>query len=78
MARAAREARSAPGRSGPRRCMGTLVLDDLVDDPRVGGTREAPGDSNRGRDEARQPPPAATDPRDRERADGEDDRRRSR
>ena len=58
--------------------MGTLVLDDLVDDPRVGGTREAPGDASRGRDEARQPPPAATDPRDRERADGEDDRRRSR
>jgi len=60
--------------------MGTLVLDDLADDPRVMGPRtEAPGDSRRPREEdAGQPPPSAPDPRDRQHADREHARRRAR
>ena len=58
--------------------MGTLVIDDLVDDPRVGGAREAPGDSSRGREETSRTPPRAADPRDRRPADRDDDRRRAR
>ena len=79
MARVARDPRRSSGEKGTRRCMGTLVLDDLVDDPRVGGAREAPGDSGRGREDARQqqPPPAA-DPGEHQHADREDNRRRTR
>ena len=59
--------------------MGTLVLDDLVDDPRVVGPRtESPGDSSRARDDAGQPPPPATDPRDQQQPDREHGRRRAR
>jgi hypothetical protein len=59
--------------------MGTLVLDDLVDDPRVPGPRtEAPGDSSRVPDDAGQAPPPATDPRDHQHADREHGRRRAR
>ena len=58
--------------------MGTLVVDDLADDPRVVGPRtEGPGDSSRTREDAGQPRPAA-DPRDRQHADREQDRRRVR
>ena len=56
--------------------MGTLVLDDLVDDPRVGGAQEAPGDSSRRSETSRTPPPAA-DPHDHQPADGDDGRRRA-
>ena len=59
--------------------MGTLVLDDLADDPRVMGPRtEAPGDAGRPREEAGQPPRPATDPRDQQHADREHARRRVR
>lgn len=59
--------------------MGTLVLDDLVDDPRVVGPRtEPPGDSGRTREDAGQPRPVA-DPRDQQQhADREQRRRRLR
>ena len=58
--------------------MGTLVVDDLADDPRVVGPRtEAPGDSSRTREDADQARPAA-DPRDRQHADREQGRRRVR
>ena len=57
--------------------MGTLVLDDLVDDPRVGGAQEAPGGSSRRSETSRTPPPAA-DPRDHQHADRDDGRRRAR
>ena len=61
----------APGRPrgepGARRCMGTLVLDDLVDDPRVGGARiGTPGDDGRNRDDASRPRPPAADTRERQ------------
>ena len=72
----------APGRPrgepGARRCMGTLVLDDLVDDPRVGGARiGTPGDDGRNRDDASRPRPAA-DTRERQHADRGDGRRQGR
>ena len=58
--------------------MGTLVLDDLVDDPRVVGPHaEAPGDSGRTREDADRPRPAA-DPREQQQqqhADREQHRR---
>ena len=74
MARAVLEAHSLRPEPGARRCMGTVVLDD----PRVGGARaEAPGDSNRGREDARQPPPTAADARDRQHADRGAGRRRA-
>ena len=57
--------------------MGTLVLDDLVDDPRVGGAQEAPGGSSR-RSETSRTPPTAEDPRDHQHADRDDGRRRAR
>ena len=79
MGRAVREARPARRESGTRRCMGTLVLDDLVDDPRVGGTRaEAPGDARPGGEDSRQPTPSATEPRDHPHGDREGGRRRAR
>ncbi len=56
--------------------MGTLVYDDLVDDPRVGEVREAPGDPSRGGDETNRTPPPAADPRDHQRVDRDDSRRR--
>lgn len=73
----------APGRPrgepGARRCMGTLVLDDLVDDPRVGGARiGTPGDDGRNRDDASRPRPAAADTRERQHADRGDGRRQGR
>ena len=59
--------------------MGTLVLDDLADDPRIGGTRtEAPGDSGRGREDAGQPPETAADSRDSRPAEQRDEHRRAR
>ena len=72
----------APGRPrgepGARRCMGTLVLDDLVDDPRVGGARiGTPGDDGRNRDDASRPRPAV-DTRERQHADRGDGRRQGR
>ena len=58
--------------------MGTLVLDDLVDDPRVVGPRtEAPGDSSRTRDDTDRPRPVP-DPREQQRADREQSRRGAR
>ena len=59
--------------------MGTLVLDDLADDPRIEGTRtEAPGDSSRGREDAGEPPATAADSRDGRRPEQRDERRRAR
>lgn len=71
-----RRAPGAAGESGARSCMGTLVLDDLVDDPRVGSARaDTPGDMGRTRDEAGQSPPPVADPRAGRHGDPEDQRR---
>ena len=73
-----RSRRSSTEDPDTRQCMGTLVLDDLVDDPRVGGGREAPGDSGGDREDARKPPPGGAGPRDSQQAERRDDRRRAR
>jgi hypothetical protein len=69
--------RSREGRD-LRRCLGTLVIDDLADDPRVGTTRQAPGDSSRGGEGKREPPATAARTPDPQRADHEDGGRRAR
>ena len=78
MPRTVRSRRPSVGDPDTRQCMGTLVLDDLIDDPRVGGGREAPGDAGGDREDARKPPPGAADSRDSQQAERRDDRRRAR